>query len=402
MRGVQDGEDADGGASSVPSRRQDAAYVIAIPARDEAARITGCLEACAQAASRAWPVRGRILVLVNNSVDDTAARAMSWAARPDLPMAPDLPMTPDLPMISDIPVDVVSCRLPRDLAHAGAARRQALDLARARVGEDGVLLTTDADTRPDPDWVRANLAALGKGAALVCGRLAFDPAEFNRLPPTITARYRLQARWRRHAAELVARLDPDPHDPWPSHGEVGGASLAVTARAWDRVGGLPAVSHAEDRAFARRIRAHGLPVRHDPAVRVVTSCRLTGRAAGGLADTLAAGLVAGDHPADEDFEPLGMLWLRAALRARVRRLLAADIDPAPLLRWSGFEGRLPDRAAGFGPVWAAVEAQHPHLARRRMRLSDVAAGLPRLVAACRALRPEGDEEHADRLFQEMP
>jgi glycosyltransferase involved in cell wall biosynthesis len=358
--------------------------VIAIPARDEAARITGCLEACAQAASRAWPVRGRILVLVNNSVDDTAARAMTWATR------------------SDVPVDVVSCRLPRDLAHAGAARRQALDLARAMVGEDGVLLTTDADTRPDPDWVRANLAALDKGAALVCGRLAFDPAEFNRLPPTITARYRLQARWRRHAAELVARLDPDPHDPWPSHGEIGGASLAVTAQAWDRVGGLPAVSHAEDRAFARRVRAHGLPVRHDPAVRVVTSCRLTGRAAGGLADTLAAGLVAGDHPADEDFEPLGMLWLRATLRARVRRLLAADIDPAPLLRWSGFEGRLPGRAAGFGAVWTAVEAQHPHLARRRMRLSDVAAGLPRLMAACRALRPEGDEEHADRLFQEMP
>lgn len=385
MRGVQDGEDAEGGASSRPPRRQDAAYVIAIPARDEAARIIGCLEACTQAAARARPVAGRILVLVNNSVDDTAARAMSWAAR------------------SDVPVDVVSCRLPRDLAHAGAARRQALDLARARVGEEGVLLTTDADTRPDPDWVGANLAALGKGAALVCGRIAFDPAEFNRLPPTITARYRLQARWRHHAAELAARLDPDPHDPWPSHGEVGGASLAVTTRAWDRVGGLPAVSHAEDRAFVRRIRAHDLPVRHDPAVRVVTSCRLTGRAAGGLADTLAAGLVAGDHPADEDFEPLGMLWLRAALRARVRRLLAADADPAPLLRWSGFEGHLPDRAAGFGPVWAAVEAQHPHLVRRRMRLSDVAAGLPRLVAACRALRPEdGAAGQADRPLQETP
>ncbi|XEU83511.1 glycosyltransferase family A protein [Tistrella mobilis] len=378
---MQGGADADGGATSVPLRRPDAGYIIAIPARDEAARITGCLDACARAVVRARPLAGRILVLVNNSVDDTAARATAWAVR------------------ADVPAEVVSCRLPRDLAHAGAARRQVLDLARARLGKDGALLTTDADSRPDPGWVVANLAALRRGAALVCGQIAFDPAEFDRLPPQITGSYRLQARWRHHAAELAARLDPDPHDPWPCHGLVAGASLAVTARAWDLTGGLPIVPRAEDRALARRIRAHGLPVRHDPAVRVVTSCRLAGRASGGLADTLAAGLVAGDHQADEDFEPLGVLWLRAVLRAQVRRLLDDDIDPAPLLRWSGFDGHLPDRAAGFGPVWTAVDAQHPHLARQRMRLSDVAAGLPRLMAACRALRSgHGCAEDADHLL----
>ncbi|MET5012917.1 hypothetical protein AAHH80_37995, partial [Burkholderia pseudomallei] len=61
-------------------------------------------------------------------------------------------------------------------AHAGWARRAAMDAAVAWLEEEGTaeaatLLTTDADSIVPPDWVAANLAALGSGADAVAGRV---------------------------------------------------------------------------------------------------------------------------------------------------------------------------------------------------------------------------------------
>lgn len=318
-------------------------HAIAIPARDEAAQITGCLDAC-RVALDATGDGGVILLLVNNATDDTVARAAAWAR--GLPgNGPAL--------------DLVDVSLPPAHAHAGGARRLAMDLARAHLSADGVLATTDADTRPAPDWLTATRHALDAGAALVCGRLQFDAAEWAALPAAVRRRAVVEGQYRRLSLRIATAIDPDPADPWPHHGMACGASLAMRGHHYDRVGGLPAVPWAEDRALARHMAAHDLPVRHADRVRVITSCRMAGRAAGGLAATLAAPLTQPDPLSDEDFAPPDILLRRVSMRAILRR------------HW----GQRP----GFGAAWAALDAASPSLRHPRMRWSAVQAHLPQLA-----------------------
>ncbi|MEJ7661828.1 MAG: hypothetical protein WKG07_20740, partial [Hymenobacter sp.] len=56
-----------------------------------------------------------------------------------------------------------------------------------------------------------------------------------------------------------------------------GASLALTARAYRRVGGLPVVRYLEDEALCQQLRRHDLRLRHSPRVVVHTSARQCGR-----------------------------------------------------------------------------------------------------------------------------
>ena len=75
-------------------------------------------------------------------------------------------------------VRVVEARLPPATAHAGAARRAAMDIAEAWLAEggerDGVILTTDADSQVAPNWIAENLAAFEAGAEAVLGRIDLD------------------------------------------------------------------------------------------------------------------------------------------------------------------------------------------------------------------------------------
>ncbi len=50
------------------------------------------------------------------------------------------------------------------------------------VGEVGILLTTDADSRVDPNWFGANMAALDAGADAVTGWVELDPLEWGSIP----------------------------------------------------------------------------------------------------------------------------------------------------------------------------------------------------------------------------
>ena len=129
--------------------------IVAIPARDEAARIAGCLGALA----RQRRVRPDAVVLVaNNCRDATAERARALA--PALPFA----------------LEIIERDFSPALACAGVARRIGMQRAAAFAGADGVLLTTDADGRAAPDWIAANLRALHAGADAVAGRAVIDRA----------------------------------------------------------------------------------------------------------------------------------------------------------------------------------------------------------------------------------
>ncbi len=328
------------------------AVAVAVPAHDEAGSIAACLGALDHAAARvAGPVS--VVVLANNCRDATAAVARGFTAR-------------------NLTVEVADIVLPPAWAHAGGARRAALDRAAALLPPDGVLMTTDADSVVDPGWIAANLAELTRADA-VAGVVAFDEATRAALPPLPLRA--LEWRLADAHARLASLIDPRAHDPWPNHRWAWGASLALTLAAYRRVGGLPAVALAEDRALAAAIEAHDLRLRHSHAPVVYTSARLHGRAPGGFADLLRT--YASDDRAlcDAALEPTADLVRRLRWRARIRAVF--DRSAAP----------------GFGRHWQGIEAQVPDLRRSRLAPADLArevAFADRLISGIEAGRNRAD------------
>jgi hypothetical protein len=212
----------------------------------------------------------------------------------------------------------------QDLPHAGRARAAALALGLDAIGGEGLLLTTDADTRPAADWLAATRRALA-AADMVCGRV--DRLKAGTEPWRVAMEGYLL---RLHAVRRT--IDPVPHDPLPSHPHMGGASLALHAAIYRAVGGLPDLASGEDRALVLAVRRAGYQVRHDPLVRVRTSGRMRGRATGGLADALRDGRKAAatgiaalvEHPDDAVVRYRAQAVARAAWRASFHPAPSAD------------------------------------------------------------------------------
>jgi hypothetical protein len=180
----------------------------------------------------------------------------------------------------------------------------------------GVVLSTDADSTVTPGWLAATLRAIDAGADAVAGSILPDPVEARELNPQARLRLRQEQRYGRLLERLATLLDPEPHDPWPRHGYHCGASIAARVSTYLEVGGLPPEPVSEDRAFFATILRRDGRIRHCPDVRVVTSCRLRGRAAGGMADTLSR-WSEDAAPADTieaAYAAARSLWLRARLR----------------------------------------------------------------------------------------
>ena len=245
---------------------------VIIPAKDEAGTLPATLAALAAQTTldgqRLPPGMIEVIVLANNCLDRTADAVRQAARR-----------HPSLVL------HVVELRLPPEHAHVGRARRLLLDETARRlettIGPTGVLLSTDADTLAASTWVAANLHEIERGAEAVGGRIltqtatAAEPCAVRRTQ-VYDAAYRVLLR------QLEDRLDPCAADRWPSHHQHYGASLALTVRAYRRVGGIPAVPFLEDEALWRLLCAQDLPVRHSPQAQVYTSPRRCGRVEVGL------------------------------------------------------------------------------------------------------------------------
>jgi glycosyltransferase involved in cell wall biosynthesis len=335
---------------TVSERADGPDAVVAIPVRNESERIEACLRALDSQVAVAPGSLGLVLFL-NNCTDGTEAIVDR--------------LVPDLA----IPVRVMVENFHG--AHAGWARRRAMDAAAAWLGAAGpsaMILSTDADSRVPPDWVARNRAALDAGADAVAGRVELDEAEAALLPPSLPARGRLEDIYDGLITEAEARIDPDPHDPWPCHRTAIGATLAVTRTAYLQVGGMPEIPLGEDGAFIARLIEHGLRVRHATDVCVTISARLTGRAAGGVADTIRARCEEPDAFCDARMETFPRAVRRYLWRRRFRRLhgdgrlgrdfgwaLAIGIDPAQGRRIA---------ALPLGRAIAEAERASPHLAYR--------------------------------------
>lgn len=276
----------------------DACFCVCVPARDEADRLPILLDALAR-----QDVDGpiRVSILINNTVDDSVAavaRAQAaWGERLHL---------------------AVACHdLPPERAHAGTARRLAMEAGLARIDPDrGVLISTDADTRPPSDWISAMLRAIDAGLDIVGGRIVVDDAE-----PLAADMDAMQVKLDRYWACVRAiedDIDPCRWDPAPRHGDHTGASLAILAPLYRAAGGVPAIPAGEDRALVEAAVAAGGRLGHPMSVWTRVSARTIGRATGGMADHMQAlsDRVARGEPT---FLPSFDQWRARAAWRRMRR-----------------------------------------------------------------------------------
>lgn len=335
-----------------PSRGLQASVII--PAKNEAANLPATLAALAAQTDRhgqpLLPHSFEVLVLANNCQDQTAQVVREFASRHPR-----------------LRVQVAEVMLPAAEAHVGRARRLLMDEACRRLEQGGhpgaFVASTDADTRVSPTWLVCTATELATGADAVGGRiLTYDAA-----PRSAVRRCQLQdATYNLLRAQLEDRVDPQAYDPWPRHHQHFGASLAVTAVAYRRVGGLPVVPYLEDEALFQNLIRHDLSLRHSPAVQVYTSSRQQGRVEVGLSWQLrqwAALQQTQQEPLVENPHRLLAEWqLRYSLRQLWQHPCAAtpEVADAVVAATGLSRARLlreTARATTFGQLWGRIRRQ---------------------------------------------
>ncbi|MGC1309083.1 MAG: glycosyltransferase [Phormidesmis sp.] len=214
-----------------------------------------------------------VLIFANNCRDDSAAIARSLGKT-----------YPKLNLI------VVEATLYRPIAHVGAARRLIMNEAYRRLAAIGlnrrIIASTDGDTEVFPNWISALINEFDKGVEAVGGRIFTHRTLDSGLSPSASLYFLRRLAHQYHAAQIEAFLDPQPHDCWPRHFQYCGANMAVLAKTYGQVGGLPLVRDEEDVALYRRLQQVDAKIRHSLDVQVLTSARQVGRATSGLAELL--------------------------------------------------------------------------------------------------------------------
>ncbi|MDX5403215.1 MAG: glycosyltransferase family 2 protein [Rhodobacterales bacterium] len=342
---------------------------VIIPARNEARRIQPCLQALADAIDRS-PVTAGVILCVNDTQDDTAGRGTAIL---------------QMRGVSHLVLDM---EFPAGSGGVGRTRDLGCKLSQRIAGQPSVIMTTDADSRVAPDWIIANLKAL-EAADIVFGAIIPDPEELSLLRPQLACHDTIEEDYARAAVRLVSALDPVPHDPDPRHLRAAGASIALTARALQQLGGIPWCRLSEDRALAARAEAMDLRIRHASEPQVITSCRLNGRAEGGMASTLRERCTEADPYCDAWLEPAEDMITRYEAKGRLRA-----VWPSVAKSWTVVQRVLgagpvpnPNKYDCFGAFWQSLEATHPALARRRLRHSEAARDLPVLLAHLDLIHP---------------
>ena len=386
--------------TTLPPPRPNLRCVVVLPVRNEAAHIGAALSALhAQKDLVGRPfdrASFEVLVLANNCDDDSAALARRFAREH-----------------ADLRLHVTEVALAPDQANIGFVRRCLMDEACRRLELAGcgerAIASTDGDTRVAEDWLAWTLQELRRGADAVGGRILTDAAEIPS-PEALRIR-RLDAAHSLLRSRLASLIDPDRIDPWPRHHQHFGASLAVTAEAYRRAGGVPDVPFLEDEALVRALCRTDLRVRHSPVVRVTTSSRLDGRAAVGLSWQLRQWA---HDPAEHGGRHVESaprfaraLVARRALRkswehSRRRHGDARPDVPQGVAEQLGLDAeQVGESLAGathFGAAWETIERLRHDAAQPGdwVPLSEAMVGLRRLVSARLNALPQAEAKASSR------
>lgn len=245
---------------------------VIIPVRNEADNLYESLDALRrQVADKGnfLPKKTfEVLLLANNCSDNSFEIAKRYGS-----------LFPDFQLV------VAEICLPQDLANIGTVRRLLMDEACARLisvgNQHGIIASTDGDSAVSSTWIYEIIKEIKNGNDAVGGRI------ITRYHNTNTCNYYHQNEvYRNLVARAESLIDPRQHDPWPSHYQYYGASLAVTCSMYLQVGGLPRLPHLEDEALHKALILHDAKVRKSPRVQVITSDRHEGRVSVGFSQQL--------------------------------------------------------------------------------------------------------------------
>jgi hypothetical protein len=331
---------------------------VAIPVCNEVERIVHCVDALgAQRDRYGQPLAEgvlRVVLLTNGCTDGTYQVILDQLER------------------WRIGVSVFDVSLPhahRDAGHARhLANHAAIDLL---PGKDGLLFMTDADSCAPPNWVSVYAAMLRSGHDAVMGCVDLRPDDCPELLTALKHRGELEDHYTQLLDRLECLLDPVAHDPWPRHFGASGANLAMRVEALQKIVDFPRTACGEDRLLARLLEASGCRLRHDCETKVLTSGRLFGRAAGGMADTMRLRLRMPNAPCDDRLECADHACFRARLRRALRDAFGVNgtTRPAVMATLAAFDVNIEDApwdagCGSFEAFWQALEDSHPQLRRR--------------------------------------
>jgi glycosyltransferase involved in cell wall biosynthesis len=339
-----------------PRRQEIFASTVAIPAKNEAERLPHCIKSLISQTGIDFSHLG-VILLLNNCTDHSRDAVAALASR--------------------LPFELIigEVHLPAARAHAGWARRLAMALASDMTSSGGFIATTDADCIVDPDWLITTRRELERPVDAVAGFVTADWSELSALPQPVLDQGALEWEYQGLSAELEAKVDPMPHDPWPRHNQNCGASLAITKAMFDNIGGVPPIAVGEDRAVMDFVRHAEGKIRHSMEVHVTASARTVGRAAGGMADALRA-RGSNDYYCDDILEPA----VDALRRFTVRRAARAAWSEG---KWNDWSGAVP--RGSFGLSWDEFEARCPNLNRKILRSGDLPVELTQIKKFIAAL-----------------
>ena len=222
---------------------------IVVPARNEEQTIEACIASIRCSCERAQLLDYWMVIVADSCTDETVARAGRV-------------------------IGGVGEVLESDVKSSGSARRLGVDAVLAHFADKDLrriwLANTDADTLVSRDWIAVQLDLANTGIAAVAGIVKLEEGG------TLAAHELYRATY---------LTSPDG-----THGHVHGANLALRADAYVDAGGWAHRALAEDHCLWDRLKHRGWRLSSPVNSVVVTSARLIGRARGGFADTLRAGI----------------------------------------------------------------------------------------------------------------
>lgn len=285
-------------------------FAVAVPVRNEGEILPQMLAALLSAITGIGE-RGLAVFAVNDTQDASAQLIRNWLA------------------LNELSGVVIEVGFAPAIRSAPYTRRLALDVA-SRFAPAGALLTTDADSEVGPGWVRQGLDGLADGFDLICEDVRLDDVGLAALPDQVRlagdaerAYYAAcDVLWRRWSGETGAFAH-----------RASGASLAIAAATYRKLGRLPVPHHGEDAALCAMVLADGGRVITIADGGTRTSARLEGRAAGGCGAALSRRASEIDPVCDAALVPLAELRRLASFR--VRHGYRAERDrPERALRYS--------------------------------------------------------------------
>jgi GT2 family glycosyltransferase len=214
---------------------------VVIPAHNEEALLTGCLNAVGLAASLLPDIAVHVVVVLDRCDDGSHAIAARHEG------------------FTVVTVDAGNVGIAR-----AAGVESVLKWAEATPDEWVWLATTDADSIVPADWLVGQVALANAGWEVVVGTV--DVVD-----------------WSEHPDEVGSRWSASYH-PVERHAHIHGANLGCTADAYLEAGGWPPLAVNEDVALIEAL-AHRRILR-TATLPVITSARRDPRAAGGFGDTL--------------------------------------------------------------------------------------------------------------------